>query len=272
MEDYKPPMPAPQNPNQNHLLAALPTAEFDRLAPHLEPVEMLLGDVLYESGGRLQHVYFPTTAIVSLHYVMENGSSSEIAGVGNEGMLGISLFMGGHTTPSRAVVQTGGQGYKLKARLMLEEFNRAGLMQRLMLRYTQALITQMSQTAACNRHHSLVQQLCRWLLLTLDRMPTNELIMTQELVASMLGVRREGVTEAAGKLQQGGVISYRRGHITVIDRDGLESQVCECYGVVKKEFARLLPDVLQRQDIPLQSAIAPRGAAARTDDRSRAVK
>ena len=241
-------MRAPQSPNQNHLLAALPAAEFERLAPHLEPVELRLGDVLYESGGLLQHVYFPTTAIVSLHYVMENGSSSEIAGVGNEGVLGVSLFMGGNTTPSRAVVQTGGQGYRLKAPLLLQEFKRAGAMQQLLLRYTQALITQMSQTAACNRHHSLVQQLCRWLLLTLDRMPTNELIMTQELVASMLGVRREGVTEAAGKLQQAGVIRYRRGHITVINRAGLESQVCERYAVVKKEFARLLPDALQRQD------------------------
>ncbi len=261
-------MRAPQSPNQNHLLAALPAAEFERLAPHLEPVEMLLGDVLYESGGLLQHVYFPTTAILSLHYVMENGSSSEIAGVGNEGVLGISLFMGGNTTPSRAVVQTSGQGYRLKAALMLQEFKRAGPMQQLLLRYTQALITQMSQTAACNRHHSLVQQLCRWLLLTLDRMPTNELIMTQELVASMLGVRREGVTEAAGKLQQAGVISYRRGHITVLDRSGLESQVCECYDVVKKEFARLLPEVSQRQDIFLQSRNARAEAAVRAPSRS----
>lgn len=265
-------MPIQQSPNQNHLLAALPTVEFERLAPHLEPVEMLLGDVLYESGGLLQHVYFPTTAILSLHYVMENGASSEIAGVGNEGVLGISLFMGGHTTPSRAVVQTGGQGYRLKAQLMVQEFKRAGLMQQLMLRYTQALITQMSQTAACNRHHSLVQQLCRWLLLTLDRMPTNELIMTQELVASMLGVRREGVTEAAGKLQQAGVIRYRRGHITVLDRPGLESQVCECYAVVKKEFARLLPDVAQRRDIFLQPQHAQREAVVRTIDRARGSK
>jgi len=179
-------MPAPQSPNHNHLLAALPAAEFERLVPHLEPVELPLGDVLYESGGLQQYVYFPTTAILSLHYVMENGSSSEIAGVGNEGMLGISLFMGGKTTPSRAVVQTGGHGYRLKAQLMLQEFHRAGPMQQLLLRYTQALITQMSQTAACNRHHSLVQQLCRWLLLTLDRMPTSEFIMTQELVASPL--------------------------------------------------------------------------------------
>ena len=261
-------MRAPQSPNQNHLLAALPAAEFERLAPHLEPVELLLGDVLYESGGLLQHVYFPTTAILSLHYVMENGSSSEIAGVGNEGVLGISLFMGGNTTPSRAVVQTGGSGYRLSTQLMLQEFKRAGPMQQLMLRYTQALITQMSQTAACNRHHSLVQQLCRWLLLTLDRMPTNELIMTQELVASMLGVRREGVTEAAGKLQQAGVISYRRGHITVLDRAGLESQVCECYAVVKKEFARLLPEVSRRQDLFLQSRITQGDAVVRTTERA----
>ncbi len=261
-------MRAPQTPNQNHLLAALPAAEFERLAPHLEPVELLLGDVLYESGGLLQHVYFPTTAILSLHYVMENGSSSEIAGVGNEGVLGISLFMGGNTTPSRAVVQTGGAGYRLSAQLMLQEFKRAGPMQQLLLRYTQALITQMSQTAACNRHHSLVQQLCRWLLLTLDRLPTNELIMTQELVASMLGVRREGVTEAAGKLQQAGVISYRRGHITVLDRAGLESQVCECYAVVKNEFARLLPEVSRRQDIFLQSRNTQGDAVVRSNERA----
>ena len=265
-------MRAPQNPNQNHLLAALPKAEFERLAPHLEPVEMLLGDVLYESGGLLQHVYFPTSAIVSLHYVMENGSSSEIAGVGNEGVLGISLFMGGNTTPSRAVVQTGGQGYRLKAQLLAQEFNRGGLMQQLLLRYTQALITQMSQTAACNRHHSLVQQLCRWLLLTLDRMPTNELIMTQELVANMLGVRREGVTEAAGKLQQAGVIRYRRGHITVLQRSGLESQVCECYEVVKKEFARLLPDLRHRQDVVLPSGNTQREAVGGTTEQSRVRK
>jgi CRP-like cAMP-binding protein len=270
-------MHAPQSPSQNHLLAALPKAEFERLAPDLEPVDMLLGDVLYESGGLLQHVYFPTSAILSLHYVMENGSSSEIASVGNEGVLGISLFMGGNTTPSRAMVQTGGQGYRLKAQLLVQEFNRAGLMQQLMLRYTQALITQMSQTAACNRHHSLVQQLCRWLLLTLDRMPTNELVMTQELVASMLGVRREGVTEAAGKLQQAGVIRYRRGHITVLERSGLESQVCECYEVVKKEFARLLPDLRHRQEIFVQSQNAQsqnaqREAVVRTRTRARARK
>ncbi len=265
-------MAAPQSPTQNRLLAALAPAEFERLAPHLEPVELLLGDVLYESGGLLQHVYFPTTAILSLHYVMESGASSEIAGVGNEGVLGISLFMGGNTTPSRAVVQTGGLGYRLKAQVMMEEFRRAGLVQQLMLRYTQALITQVSQTAACNRHHSLVQQLCRWLLLTLDRMPTNELIMTQELVASMLGVRREGVTEAAGKLQEAGLIRYRRGHITVVERSGLESQVCECYAVVRKEFDRLLPDVRQRHDSIPQTQPAYRQSAARIPDRTRGLQ
>jgi CRP-like cAMP-binding protein len=235
------------DPNQNHLLAALLDAEYARLSPHLEPIMMRLGDVLYESGGKLSHVYFPTSAIVSLHYVLENGSSSEIAGVGNEGVLGISLFMGGNSTPSRAVVQTGGHGYRLKADLLLEEFNRAGTVMRLLLRYTQALLTQMSQTAVCNRHHTVEQQLCRWLLLTLDRLPSNELTMTQELIANMLGVRREGVTEAAGRLQNHGYISYRRGHITVLDRIGLEGDVCECYEVVKKEFARLMSDVRQRQ-------------------------
>jgi len=244
-------MDALQSPNQNYLLAALPTAEFERIAPHLELVAMPLGEVLYESGGQLQHAYFPTTAIVSLHYVLENGASSEIAGVGNEGVLGISLFMGGNTTPSRAIVQTGGYGYQLKARLLMEEFNRAGLMMHLMLRYTQALITQISQTAVCNRHHSVEQQLCRWLLLTIDRLPSNELTMTQELIASMLGVRREGITEAAGHLQQTGYIRYRRGHITVLDRSGLESRVCECYAVVKNEFDRLLCDVRNRQELPL---------------------
>jgi CRP-like cAMP-binding protein len=235
------------DPNQNHLLAALLDAEFDRLAPHLDPIMMRLGDVLYESGATVNHVYFPTSSIVSLHYVLENGSSSEIAGVGNEGMLGISLFMGGNTTPSRAVVQTAGHGYRLKAALLLEEFNRAGPVMRLLLRYTQALLTQMAQTAICNRHHTVDQQLCRWLLLTLDRLPTTELTMTQELIASMLGVRREGVTVAAGRLQARGFISNRRGHISVLDRAGLEGEVCECYEVVKKEFARLMSDVRQRQ-------------------------
>ncbi len=240
-------MSLPHSPNQNHLLAALPTAEFERLAPRLELVPMLLGETLYEPGGKLQHVYFPTTAIVSLLYVLESGLSAEIAGVGNEGVLGISLFMGGGTTPSSAAVQTAGHGYRLPARLLMDEFNRAGLMQRLLLRYTQALITQMFQTGACNRHHSIEQQLCRWLLLTLDRMPTNELVMTQELVASTLGVRREGITEAAGNLQRAGLISYRRGHISVLKRSGLETRACECYAVVKKELGRLLSDVQYRQ-------------------------
>ena len=231
------------SPLQNRLLAALPTAEFERLSPHLELVPMRLGEVLYESGGRLQHVYFPTTSIVSLHYVMENGASAEIAGVGNEGILGVSLFMGGETTSSRALVQTGGYGFRLKSKLLIDEFNRGGPILRLLLRYSQALITQMAQTGACNRHHSVEQQLCRWLLLTLDRMSSNDLVMTQDLIASMLGVRRESVTEAAGTLRQRGVISYRRGHITVLDRAGLNDHVCECYDVVKTEFNRLLRDV-----------------------------
>ncbi len=243
-------MSLPHNPNQNHLLAALPAAEYERLAPHLELVPMLLGETLYEPGGQLKHVYFPTTAIVSLIYTMESGLSAEIAGVGNEGILGISLFMGGDTTPSSAVVQTAGHGYRLKAGLLKEEFNRAGPVQRLLLRYTQALVTQMFQTAACNRHHSIEQQLCRCLLLTLDRLPSNELVMTQELIAGALGVRREGITEAAGKLQRAGVIRYRRGHIAVLERSGLEVGVCECYGVVKKELDRLLSDVRHRQSAP----------------------
>jgi len=232
----------PLSPKQNHLLATLPEDVFKRLSPHLELVSLPLREVIYESGGQLQHVYFPTTAIISLHYVMQNGASAEIAGVGNEGVLGISLFMGGNTTPSLATVYTGGYGYRLKAQLMMEEFNRAGAMMRLMLRYTQALMTQMAQTAVCNRHHSVEQQLCRWLLLTLDRLPSNELTMTQELIASMIGVRREGITEIAGNLQRAGLISYRRGHITVLDRSGLESRACECYSVVKKELHRLLCD------------------------------
>jgi CRP-like cAMP-binding protein len=238
---------SPSSPIQNHLLAALPATEFERLAPHLELAPMLLGEVLCESGGTLQHAWFPTTAIVSLHYVMENGASAEVAGVGNEGMVGISLFMGGQSTLNRAIVQTAGHGYRLSPRLLMQEFNRSGLMLRLLLRYTQALTTQTAQTAACNRHHSVLQQVCRWLLLTLDRMPSNDLIMTQELVAGMLGVRREGVTEAAGKLKDLGVISYRRGHITVLNREGLNAHVCECYEVVKTEFARMLSDVQLRQ-------------------------
>ena len=205
---------------------------------------MPLGEALYESGGQLQHVYFPTTSIVSLLYVLADGASAEIAVVGNEGILGISLFMGGETTPSRAVVQSAGYGYRLKAQLLKQEFNRAGPVLHLLLRYTQALITQMAQTAVCNRHHSVDQQLCRWLLLSLDRLASNELTMTQELIASMLGVRREGVTEAAGKLQDVGLIQYHRGKITVLDRAGLEARVCECYEVVKTEFDRLLPYVI----------------------------
>ncbi|MBT9502768.1 MAG: Crp/Fnr family transcriptional regulator [Burkholderiaceae bacterium] len=229
------------NPRRNQLLAALPPQEWARWLPQLEAVEMPLGQVLYESGGHQSHVYFPTTAIVSLLYVMEDGASVEIAVVGHEGLVGVSLFMGGESTPSRAVVQSAGQGFRLKAHLMLQEFNRAGPVLHLLLRYTQALITQMSQTAVCNRHHSLDQQLCRWLLLSLDRLPTNELVCTQELIANMLGVRREGVTEAAGRLQEAGLISYRRGHITALDRAGLERRACECYAVVKKEYDRLLP-------------------------------
>jgi CRP-like cAMP-binding protein len=226
---------------ENHLLAALPDAEWQRWLPQLERVEMPLGQVLYEAGGTLSHVYFPTTAIVSLLYVMENGASAEIAVVGNEGIVGISLFMGGDSTSSRAVVQSAGQGYRLKAHIMKADFNRAGPVLHLLLRYTQALITQMAQTAVCNRHHSLDQQLCRWLLLSLDRLQGNELVMTQELIANMLGVRREGVTEGALKLQQAGLIRYARGHISVLDRNGLQKRSCECYAVVKKEYDRLLP-------------------------------
>jgi CRP-like cAMP-binding protein len=233
------------DPSQNHLLDALPTADFARLASHLELIPMKLGDVLYESGSRLRYVYFPTTCIISLLYVMEDGASAEIAIVGNEGMLGISLFMGGETTPSRAIVQSAGHGYRLKAELLKDEFGRFGPTMHLLLRYTQALITQMAQTAVCNRHHSVDQQLCRWLLLSLDRLQTNELSMTQELIANMLGVRREGVTEAAGKLQDAGLIRYRRGTITVLDRPGVEARSCECYQVVKTEFDRLLPYVVK---------------------------
>jgi cAMP-binding proteins - catabolite gene activator and regulatory subunit of cAMP-dependent protein kinases len=228
------------SPEQNHLLAALPEAERERVFPHLQLVPMPLGRVLYESGDTLLHVYFPVDAIVSLLYVMENGSSAEISVVGNEGLIGIALFMGGESTPSRAIVQSAGYAYRLVARRLKEEFNRHGDMQLLLLRYTQALITQMAQTAVCNRHHSVDQQLCRWLLLTLDRLASNQLIMTQELIANMLGVRREGVTDAAGKLQKLGVIQYARGQITVLDRPQLEKLSCECYAVVKKESDRLL--------------------------------
>ena len=243
-------------------MAALPESDYERLLPYLEPVPMKLGDVLYESGSQLRYVSFPVTSIVSLVYVMENGASAESAGVGNEGMVGVSLFMGGNTTPSSAVVQTAGHGYRLESRLLKEEFNRGGPMQRLMLRYTQALLTQVTQTAVCNRHHSVEQQLCRWLLLTLDRVASRELVMTQELVASMLGVRREGITEAAGKLKQAGLISYRRGHISVLERSGLETRACECYAVVKTELGRLLSDVQHRQGaIPAAAGLRlPAGA------------
>jgi CRP-like cAMP-binding protein len=233
------------SPHQNHLLDALPAADYDRLTSQAELIPMTLGDVLYESGVKLRYVYFPTTAIVSLLYVMEDGASAEIAIVGNEGILGISLFMGGDTTPSRAVVQSAGHAFRVKAELLKDEFGRFGATMQLLLRYTQSLITQMSQTAVCNRHHSIDQQLCRWLLLSLDRLTSNELAMTQELIGNMLGVRREGVTEAAGKLQRAGLIRYQRGKITVLDRPGLEALSCECYRVVKTETDRLLTYVVK---------------------------
>jgi CRP-like cAMP-binding protein len=228
-------------PQKNHLLAALPAKDYAILLPDLEPVAMPLAQVIYESGGHMGYLYFPTTCIVSLLYVMEDGASAEIAIVGNEGLVGIALFMGGESTPSRAVVQSAGEGYRLKASTLKKVFALGGALQQLALRYTQALLTQMAQTAVCNRHHSLDQQLCRWLLLSMDRLSGNELNMTQELIANMLGVRREGVTEAAGNLQAAGLIQYRRGHITVLDRQKLEQRVCECYGVVKRELDRLLP-------------------------------
>lgn len=230
------------DPKKNQLLAALPADEWQRLLPELESVEIVLGQVLYESGSTMTHMYFPTTAIVSLLYVMENGSSAEIAVVGNEGLVGVSLFMGGESTPSRAVAQSAGLGFRLPAQVIKDEFNRAGPTMHLLLRYTQALITQMAQTAVCNRHHSLDQQLCRWLLLSLDRLQGHELTMTQELISNMLGVRREGVTEAAMQLQAAGLIRYSRGKISVLDRSGLERRTCECYAVVKKEYDRLLPE------------------------------
>jgi len=239
-------MPSPDNqpdrpaPEQNHLLAALHEASRGRLFPHLELVKLPLGKVLYESGGALRYVYFPTDSIVSLLYVMESGASAEISVVGNEGVIGISLFMGGESTPSRAVVQSAGSAYRLAGQRLKDEFNRHGELLVLLLRYTQALITQMAQTAVCNRHHSVDQQLARWLLLSMDRLTSNQLTMTQELIANMLGVRREGVTEAAGKLQKQGIIQYARGHIVVLDRPALEAASCECYDVVKRETDRLL--------------------------------
>jgi CRP-like cAMP-binding protein len=237
-------MSAAHDPCQNHLLAALPPADFARLKPGLKLVPMPLGAVLYESGSQQRRVYFPTTSIVSLLYLMADGASAEIAVVGNEGLIGVSLFMGGETTPSRAVVQSAGHAYQLTGRRLKLEFNRGGAMQHLLLRYTQALLTQMAQTAVCNRHHTLDQQLCRWLLLSLDRLSGSELVMTQELIANMLGVRREGVTEAAGSLQKAALIKYSRGRITVLDRAGLEQRTCECYAVVKKESDRLLPALM----------------------------
>ena len=229
------------SPRQNHLLAALPAADYERLLPHLEPVKLDLGSALCESGSPQGYVYFPTNSIVSLLYVLEDGSSAEIAVVGNEGVVGFALFMGGETTLSRAVVQSAGNGYRLRAGLLKSEFGQGGDLQCLLLRYTQALITQMAQTAVCNRHHAVEQQLCRWLLLSLDRVSSNKLTMTQELIAHNLGVRREGVTEAAGKLQAAGLIHYGRGKITVLDRPKLEARACECYPVVKREYGRLLP-------------------------------
>jgi len=234
-------MSSPHTPKQNHLLAALPAVDYVRLLPDLELTPMPLGWAVYESGGHMGYLYFPTTSIVSLLYVMESGASAEIAITGNEGLVGISLFMGGESTPSRAVVQSAGNGYRLKASILKREFALGGHLQHLALRYTQALLTQMAQTAVCNRHHALEQQLCRWLLLSLDRLQGDEVQMTQELIANMLGVRREGVTEAAGKLQADGIIQYSRGHIKILDRAKLEKRVCECYAVVKKEFDRLLP-------------------------------
>ncbi len=242
-------MPDQPTPRENHLLDALPAVVYERMLLNLERVEMPLGKIVYESGEKLHYVYFPTDCIVSLLYVMENGAPAEIAVIGNEGIVGLALFMGGDTMPNWAVVQSGGFAYRLRAPLVQQEFGLNGPLLRLLLRYTQALITQMAQTAVCNRHHSLDQQLCRWLLLSLDRLSSAQLVMTQELIANMLGVRREGVTEAAKKLQQAGLIEYRRGHITVLNRPGLEQRVCECYQVVKTEFDRLLPYISPRSDI-----------------------
>ena len=250
-------MALPHSPEKNQLLAALPSVDFESLAAHLELVPMLLGDMLYEPGVQMQHAYFPTTAIVSLHYVTESGASAETSGVGNEGVVGIALFLGGNTTPSSAVVQTAGHAYRLERRIVMHEFHRVSSIQRMFLRYTQALITQMAQVAVCNRHHSIEQQLCRWLLATLDRIDSGELVMTQELIASMLGVRREGITGAAGKLQQAGYIRYRRGHIAVVDRAGLETKSCECYAAVKNECIRLFTEVpgssISTAEVRLQS-------------------
>ena len=239
------------SPNQNRLIAALPAAEFDRLYGSLELVPMRLGDVLYEPGQTMQHAYFPTTAVVSLHYVTVAGASAETAGVGRDGMVGVALFMGGHATPSSAVVQSAGHGWRIGRAALVQAFEHDGQLRRLLLRYTQALITQIAQTAVCYRHHSVEQQLSRWLLATLDRLPPGEMVMTQELVAGLLGVRRESITQAAGSLQDGGYIRYRRGHITVLDAPGLQGRACECYGVVKRELQRLLQAAVAR---PMQHA------------------
>ena len=241
-----PAKPIATSPRKNNLLAALAQPDYDRIAAHLEFVPLTLGEVLYEPGSRMDHAYFPTTAIVSLLYVMSDGASAEIAVVGNDGLVGIAMFMGGESTPSRAVAQSAGECFRLNAKILMEEFSRYGATAHLLLRYTQALITQMAQTAVCNRHHTVDQQLCRWLLLSLDRLPSNVLTMTQELISNMLGVRREGVTEAAGKLQAAGLIDYSRGRIEVLDRDGLERRVCECYGAVRRETDRLLPAAIAR--------------------------
>jgi CRP-like cAMP-binding protein len=240
-----------QSPQHNHLLSALPLDAYARIAPHLEAVTMPLGEAVYQPGALLHHAWFPTTAVISLHYVMENGASSEFADVGNEGMIGLPLVMGGHTSPSRATVCIGGHAYRLSGQVLAEEFSRGGAMMRRLLLYTQALFTQVAQTAVCNRHHSMEQQMCRWLLLTMDRQPSQELLMTQELIAGILGVRREGITETAGGLQRAGLISYRRGHITVVDRAGLESRACECYKVITGEFGRLLGTFGSRTHSPL---------------------
>jgi CRP-like cAMP-binding protein len=247
-------MSVPDSPEGNHLLAALPAAEFQRLAPNLERVQLRLGETLYRPGEPLRHAYFPTTAIISLLYVMESGAASEIASVGNEGVLGISLFMGGTTTPGSAVMQAAGFGYRIKAHLLHEEFHRGGDLQRLLLRYTRVLAVQIGQAASCNRHHSIEQQLCRWLLSTLDRLPSNEVVITHELVAGILGVRRESITTAAGKLQRAGVLRYRRGHISVVGRAGLEAAACECYAVVRQEFRRLRTESLHDQSPPNPNA------------------
>jgi CRP-like cAMP-binding protein len=230
----------PDDPLHNHLLAALPKEEFDRLRPSLEPITLPLGDVIYESGEQLEYIYFPTTVIISLLYIMENGSTAEIGMAGNDGLVGIALYMGGSTTPNRAVVQSAGNGFRLRSKELVDEFSRAGVFQKILLRYTQYLMTQISQTAVCNRLHTVDRHLCRWLLINHDLLQSNKLVMTHELIANMLGVRREGVSIAAGDLQKRGLIKYARGTITMLDRKGLEANVCECYQVVKDEYDRLL--------------------------------